>query len=187
MWRSADVRSQGETRRSALLVIDLQVGVMPGCHDAAQVLNRVAALVARARAVETPVIWIHHDPVGYGTPAWDLAAPLERIPDERLVRKLYRDAFADTQLGELLIREVVSRLVIVGAQSDFCVRTTAQRAAALGYDVTLVGDAHTTVDATWNGMTIPAPQIIAHTNLYWSGLRYPRGCFDVASHVDVPL
>lgn len=177
----------GRPGRTAVLVIDLQVGVLPGCFDADGVLSRAAALVDRARLEGVPVVWVHHDPVGVGTPDWDLAAPLRRLAGEPLVRKDFRDAFAGTELHGVLAGLGVTRLVVVGAQSDFCIRTTTQRAAAEGYDVTLVGDAHTTTDSDWDGVTITGEQIIAHTNMYFSGLRYPGQSIGVQSHDAVVL
>ncbi|GAA1239388.1 nicotinamidase-related amidase [Microbacterium phyllosphaerae] len=173
--------------RTVVLAIDLQAGVMPGCFDEKGVLGRAAALVDRARAADVPVVWIHHDPVGVGTPEWELAAPLLRAEGERLVRKDYRDSFADTTLRTTLDELGATHLVITGAQSDFCVRTTMQRAAAEGYDVTLVSDAHTTVDTEWDGVPISGEQIVAHTNMYFSGLRYPGQRFALATHDQVAL
>lgn len=173
--------------RTVVVAIDLQAGVMPGCFDEKGVLERAAALVDRARAADVPVVWIHHDPVGVGTPEWELAAPLLRAEGERLVRKDYRDSFADTLLRETLDELGATHLVITGAQSDFCVRTTMQRAAAEGYDVTLVSDAHTTVDTEWDGVPISGEQIVAHTNMYFSGLRYPGQRFAIATHDQVAL
>ena len=62
---------------------------------------------------------------------------------------------------------VVGRLVVVGAQTDACVRSTLHGALARGYDATLVSDAHTTEDLTEWGAP-PPDKVIAHTNLYWS-------------------
>ncbi|MBT2475919.1 isochorismatase family protein, partial [Microbacterium sp. ISL-103] len=154
--------------RTVVVVIDLQAGVTPGCFDEHGVLARAAALVDRARASDVPVVWVHHDPVGLGTPEWELAAPLHRADGEPLVHKSYRDSFADTTLRETLDELGATRLIIAGAQSDFCVRTTMQRAAAEGYDVTLVSDAHTTSDTEWGGVPISGEQIVAHTNMYFS-------------------
>lgn len=173
--------------RTVVLAIDLQAGVTPGCFDEHGVLSRAAALVDRARASGVPVVWVHHDPVGVGTPEWELAAPLQRAEGEPLVRKSYRDSFADTTLRATLDELGATRLVITGAQSDFCVRTTTQRAAAEGYDVTLVSDAHTTVDTEWDGVVISGAQIVAHTNMYFSGLRYPGQEFAVETHDRVRL
>jgi nicotinamidase-related amidase len=171
------------TTRTVLLVIDLQVGVLPGCVDAAGVVGRTAALVDRARASGVPVVWVQdHGAFGVGSPEWELEPPLRRREDEPLVRKEYRDAFAATDLAEVLADLGATRLVVAGAQSDYCIRTTTQAAAARGFDVTLVSDAHTTTDARYDGVTITGEQIVAHTTMYFRGLRYPGQRFAVATH-----
>ncbi|QZQ55471.1 cysteine hydrolase [Curtobacterium sp. TC1] len=159
---------------TALLVIDLQRGVLQGCFDADGVLGRTAQLVERARSTGVPVVWVQdHGSFAEGTDAWALAAPLERRAGEPLVRKEYRDSFADTRLADVLDALGVQHLVVAGAQSDYCVRTTTQAAAARGFDVTLVSDAHTTTDAEYDGVLITGEQIVAHTNMFFDSLRYP--------------
>lgn len=176
------------TASTALLVIDLQAGVVEDCVDAPGILSRTATLVNRARDAGVPVVWVHdHGDFAEGTPAWELAAPLERHADEPLIRKAFRDSFADTDLAEVLADLDVSRLVVAGAQSDYCIRTTTQAAAARGFDVTLVSDAHTTTDAEHGGVQLTGEQIIAHTNMYFQGLRYPGQHFGIATHQDVEL
>lgn len=103
------------------------------------------------------------------------------------MRKQYRDSFADTNLRAVLDDLGATHLVIAGAQSDFCIRTTTQRAAADGYDVTLVSDAHTTEDSEYGGVKISGRQIVAHTNMYFSGLRYPGQRFELLPHDRVRL
>ncbi|UAJ80786.1 cysteine hydrolase [Leifsonia sp. ZF2019] len=172
---------------SVLLVIDLQKGVLPGCWDADGVVSRTADLVGRARAAGTPVVWVQHeaDDLPAGSDEWAFADGLDPADGEPVVHKRYRDAFADTDLDEVLDGLDAARLVVAGAQSDYCIRTTTQSAAVRGYDVTLVEDAHTTTDAKWDGVEITGEQIIAHTNRYFSGLRYPDQLFAVERAAEV--
>ncbi|WIB27519.1 cysteine hydrolase family protein [Curtobacterium sp. MCSS17_015] len=173
---------------TVLLVIDLQTGVVDGCFDVVAVLRRIARLVDRARAEGVPVVWVQdHEGFAEGTPGWELAEPLSRSEDEPLVRKHFRDSFAGTDLAEVLEGLGAEHLVVAGAQSDYCVRTTTQAAAVRGYDVTLVSDAHTTTDAEHDGVVITGEQIVAHTNMYFAGLRYPGRRFAAVKHVDVAL
>lgn len=173
---------------SALLVIDLQHGVVQDCFDAAGVLERTAQLVERARSTGVPVVWVQdHGSFAEGSADWELAAPLHRRADEPLVRKEYRDSFADTDLDRVLKSLGVKRLVVAGAQSDYCIRTTTQAAAARGFDVTLVSDAHTTTDAEHDGAHISGKQIVAHTNMYFGGLRYPGRHYAAEAHDRVRL
>ena len=174
---------------TAVLVIDLQVGVVEDCWQADAVLAHTVALVARARTTGAPVIWVQHEDeeLVAGTPAWDLAPGLLPVDGEPIVHKHYRDAFADTGLDDILEELDATRLVVAGALSDHCVRTTTQSAAVRGYDVVLVSDAHTTSDVDWDGVTITGEQIVAHTNMYFSGLRYPGQELGIATHDEVEL
>jgi nicotinamidase-related amidase len=84
-----------------------------------------------------------------------------------LIEKHYGDAFEATTLEDVLSAFAVGRLVVAGAQTDACIRSTLHGAFVRGYDAILVADAHTTEDQTAWGAPPPA-QVIAHTNLYWS-------------------
>src|SRR4029077_2918045 len=107
-----------------------------------------------------------------------------RRESEPLVHKNYGDAFEDTNLEDVLAGSGVGRVVVTGAQTDACVRSTLHGAFVRGYDVTLVGDAHTTEDLTAYGA--PAPEdVIAHTNLYWKYERAPGRRGDTVPTVDV--
>lgn len=176
-------------RATVLLVVDLQVGVLEACWDADGVVRRTASLVDRARAERVPVVWVQHEEPGLerGTPAWELSPRLVPADGEVRIHKTYRDAFADTGLDGVLEGFGADRVVIVGAQSDYCVRTAAQTAAARGYSVTLVSDCHTTWDNAWDGVSFTGEQIVAHTNQYFSGLRYPGVQVGIARHDEVAL
>ncbi|MFJ7287440.1 isochorismatase family protein [Curtobacterium sp. NPDC098951] len=76
----------------------------------------------------------------------------------------------------------MQHVIVAGAQSDYCIRTTTQAAAVRGFDVTLVSDAHTTTDAEHDGVHISGEQIVAHTNMYFGGLRYPGRHYAAEQH-----
>lgn len=88
------------------------------------------------------------------------------------MHKQFGDSFEGTELEALLAERGVARIVVTGAQTDACIRSTIHGAFTCGYDVTLVGDAHTTEDLTEYGAP-PPDKVIAHTNLYWRGQRAP--------------
>ena len=98
---------------TALVVLDVQKGVVAEAHQRDAVVSNIALLVDRAREAGVPVVWVQHS-------------------DDRLEK------------GSEAVR---------------------------GYDVTLVGAAHTTEDLTEWG-TPPPDQVIAFTNLYW---KYHQG------------
>jgi len=163
-----------ERPNTALLVIDVQNGVMSGAHERDGVIANIAVLVDRARAEHVPVVWVQHssDELAEGSETWQYVPELLRRDDEPLVHKRYGDAFEDTELEDVLARHQVGRLVVSGAQTDACIRSTLHGALVRGYDATLVSDAHTTEDLSEWGAPPPG-QVIAHTNLYWQWQTAP--------------
>lgn len=171
---------------TALLVVDVQQGVVAGAPRRDEVVANVGSLVERARRERVPVVWVQHSDEGLerGSDAWQLVPELAREDAEPLVDKNYGDAFEETGLEDLLARLGVGRLVVVGAQTDACIRSTLHGAFTRGYDATLVGDAHTTEDLTAWGAP-PPEQVIAHTNLYWGSQSAPGRTAGTVSTAEV--
>jgi nicotinamidase-related amidase len=154
---------------TALLVIDVQNGVVAGNHERDAVVANVGSLVEKARREEIPVVWVQHSDEGLakGSDSWRIVPELTPDAAEPRVEKNYGDSFEDTSLEAILSSLGVGRLFVVGAQTDACIRSTLHGAFARGYDATLVSDAHTTEDQTAWGAP-PPDKVIAHTNLYWT-------------------
>jgi nicotinamidase-related amidase len=159
---------------TALLVVDVQNGVVKGAHARDAVVANVGRLVQKARRERVPVVWVQHadGQLARGSDAWRIVPELTPGDIEPLVEKRYGDAFEATALEAVLAGLGVGRLVVVGAQTDACIRSTLHGAFVRGYDATLVSDAHTTEDQTAWGAPPPA-QVIAHTNLYWTHQTAP--------------
>ena len=103
---------------------------------------------------------------------WQIVPELAPDKAEPHVDKSYGDSFEDTTLESVLSGLGVGRLIVAGAQTDMCVRSTLHGALVRGYDATLVSDAHTTEDLTEWGAP-PPDKVIAHTNLYWAEQKAP--------------
>jgi len=166
---------------TALLVIDVQVGLITGpdpVYQADTILERIAGLIAAARAAGTPVIYVQDKDVGgVGTPEWQIHPAVAPAPNDLVVRKAWSDSFYETTLAAELQARGISQLAIVGMKSDVCVTMTSMRAVALGYDVTLVSDAHTTTD----GSLLTAAQTIAYHNDFLWGFGVEDG-FGAGKH-----
>lgn len=154
---------------AALLIVDVQVGVVAGAHARETVVANIAHLADQARAASVPVIWVRHNSEDLPTDsdAWRIVPELRPQPAEPLIEKQWGDAFEDTMLEATLAGLRVGRLYIAGAETDACIRSTLHGALARGYDAILVRDAHTAGDKTAWGAP-PVGQVIAHTNLYWT-------------------
>jgi nicotinamidase-related amidase len=153
--------------KSALIVIDVQEGLIEGFEaDWREALRAIDHVVARARHAEAPVVFVQHSgpvtehPLHRSRSGWALHAGLDVRPDDLRVEKVWSDAFCETKLDALLRAAAVRRVVLVGAQTEYCVDTTARRAVSLGYQVQLAADGHTTS----SNDVLSREQIIDHHN-----------------------
>jgi nicotinamidase-related amidase len=155
---------------TALMVIDMQRGVVGEAFEVERVIDNINTLVERARVAGVPVIWVQHasDDLVEGSESWQYLDELRRADGEPLVHKHYGDSFEETDLESVLAERHVGHLVVTGAQTDACIRSTLHGALARGYDATLVADAHTTDDMREWGSPIGPADAIEYTNLYWS-------------------
>ena len=154
---------------TALVVVDVQNGVVGNAHARDAVVANIATLVAKARAEAVPVVWVQHssEELPEGTEEWQYVPELPAQPGEAVVHKQYGDSFEATTLEAELAQRGVGRVVVAGAQTDACIRATLHGAFVRGYDTVLVSDAHTTEDFSEYGLP-PADKVIAHTNMYWT-------------------
>lgn len=171
---------------TALMVIDVQKGVVADAYRRDAVVANIGALVDKARTESVPIVWVQHSDgqLEPGSDAWEYVPELVRAESEPLVHKTFGDSFEGTDLEEVLAKAGVGRLVVTGAQTDACIRSTIHGAFTRGYDVTLVGDAHTTEDLSEWGAPTP-DKVIAHTNLYWQEQTAPGRAAGVTETKDV--
>ena len=173
--------------RTALLIIDLQNGVVAQAFDRDRVIGNVGVLVERARTDGVPVVWVQHsaDDLQVGSDEWQYVPELVLQGGEPLIHKTYGDSFEATDLEDVLAERRVGRLVVAGAQTEACVRSTLHGAVARGYDAMLVSDAHTTEDLREWGFPVSAEQSIAYTNAYWTWAEAPGRKGDVVPTAEV--
>ncbi len=169
----ATVREGGKT---ALLVVDLQVGVVADAWDAKRIAANVSRAVDRARAQSVPVIWVQHanEELPSGSPQWQWVPELTPASGEPRIHKKFNSAFEQTTLEEELERLGASHIALAGAASNWCIRATAYAALERGYDLTLIKDAHTTSTLELgNGTRIEATGVIDELNIAMTWLEYP--------------
>ena len=173
---------------TALLVVDVQNQVVADSWDRDGVIARINTLVHKARGEDVPVIWVQHsdENMPIDSDGWQCVPELTLADTEPVVHKRYGDSFEDTDLETLLAERGVGRVVVTGAQTDACIRSTLHGALVRGYDATLVEDAHTTEDLRQWGVPVSPEQVIAHTNVYWSWSEAPgrKGDVKPAAEID---
>jgi nicotinamidase-related amidase len=160
---------------TALIVIDVQNGVVGDAYKRAEVIANINTLVTKARTQGVPVIWVQHseDEMPIGSEYWQIVAELSPLESEPHIRKEYGSSFEATNLEEVLAELKVGNLIICGAQTNNCVRHTAHAALERGYDITLVSDAHTTSDFQWGSFSVNAEQTVSEQNLAFLNYSLP--------------
>ena len=165
-----------EGRQAALVVVDVQVGVVADAWEAPRVIGNVALAVERARAQGVPVIWVQHNDhnLPEGSAPWQWVPELVPAPGEALIHKRFNSGFEQTSLEAELARNQVAHIVLAGASTNWCIRATAYAALERGYDLTLVKDAHTTDTMVMeDGTRIEAAQVVQDLNIGMTWLSYP--------------
>lgn len=153
-------------KKSALLVIDVQNEMFQEndpVFEGDRLLHNLKQLIAKARSGRIPVFYIQHNDEGLkaGSEAWKINREIAPAMSDTIIQKTRPDSFYNTTLEEELKRKGIEHVILAGMQSELCVDTTCRRASSLGYDVTLVSDAH----STWNNSVLTAQQIIEHVNV----------------------
>jgi len=151
---------------SALLVVDVQNGVVEGAYKRDEVITNIESAVAKARNADVPVVWVQHsdEELVIDSVEWQLVSELIPINGEPMVRKTFRSSFEATNLEEILSGLDVGHVIICGAQTNNCIRHTSHDALAKGYNVTLIADAHTTTGYEWGGHVVSAQAVVEEQN-----------------------
>ena len=176
------------SNKTALLIIDAQVGILEGmlAYRWDEVVGRIADLLTLAHSSGTPVIYVQHsgvsghrlDPAGSG---WAIHPAIQPLAGELVVHKRECDSFFETTLEQELRSRGIGRLIVAGCMTQYCIDTACRRAVSLGYDVTLVADAHTTADTDALG----AAQIVAHHNDLLDGFSAGEHSIQVLPAADI--
>jgi nicotinamidase-related amidase len=157
--------------KTALLIIDVQVGIVEAesghVFNSEALLTNINQIISDARLREIPILYVQDlDVAPQESKEFQIHPAIAPLESDRIIHKVATDAFHGTNLHEELQAIGANHLVIVGCKTEYCVDTTCRRATTLGYDVTLVADAHSTTD----NKVLKAEQIINHHNANLHGL-----------------
>ncbi|MCG7343758.1 cysteine hydrolase [Sporosarcina sp. ACRSL] len=155
-------------KKTGLVIIDVQNAMFmeeDPVYQGEVLLRNIKDLLAKARMSGAPVFFVQHNeavgqPLENGTYGWEVHPEIAPAEDDTIIQKTTPDSFYKTDFEEQLQNQKIERLVLAGIQTEVCVDTTCRRAFSMGYDVTLVADAH----STWNSGSLSAQQIIDHHN-----------------------
>lgn len=155
-------------KKKALVVIDVQNAMFmeeDPVYQGEVLIQNIKDLLEKARTCGTSIFFIQHNegegqPLENGTFGWEIHPELAPGEQDTIIQKKTPDSFQNTDFQEQLQNQMIEHLVLTGIQTDICVDTTCRRAFSMGYDVTLVVDAH----STWDSGSLSAQQVIDHHN-----------------------
>lgn len=165
-----------EGKKTALLIVDMQVNVIDSAWQEALVIENTRRALEKARKSAIPVIWIQHlsGELAHGSPGWQIVPELTPMPDEIRLEKHFNSSFEQTDLEQTLARLGITRIVLAGGLTNWCIQSTAYAALDRGYDLTVLEDAHTTGDTELdNGEMVKASDIVAEFNIVMRWVSYP--------------
>lgn len=173
--------------KSALIVIDVQNGVVEGAFNLEAVLKNINLAIDKARAAGLPVVWVQHsdEELIIDSETWQIVPELTPLPGEPMVRKIYRSSFEATDLEDILSDLKVGHVYLTGMQTNNCVRHTTHSAQERGYDVTILADAHTTTNYDWNGHAVVAENVVNEFNDNFVERDLPGRFTDVVKTADL--
>jgi nicotinamidase-related amidase len=154
----------------ALLVYDMQVGILRQIAEADRVLANVRALVAAARERRVRTVFLRHyfmptelagvfqlrqaktwqrkaraaetrPLIAHGSPGFELVPELEPRPGEAVIDKITMSAFEGTPLDIVLRDCGVTAYLIAGVALEVGIEPTVRHSADLGYAPIVVRDA----------------------------------------------
>ena len=150
-----------------LLIIDAQQELIEGNQTESAVFNKeqlienINLVIEKAKKADIPVVVVRDFDVAEGKgEGFQVHKDIHIPTDAPTFDKLSTNAFHGTGLLNHLKSQQIEHLVIMGCQTQYCIDSAVRTATINGFDVTLVGDGHST-----NGNDIlNAEQIIKHHN-----------------------
>lgn len=156
--------------KKCLLIIDVQLGAfdgkkIPTLVNGATALGNIKKLLRKYRAESSPIIYIQDcGDVGgafeEGTESWRIHPEIMPTAADKVILKRSPSAFDVPELSKTLERQNIRSVMIVGLHSQHCYTNTVLSAIKLGLDVTVVSDAHGTIDS----VDKPAAKIVEEQN-----------------------
>jgi nicotinamidase-related amidase len=170
----------------ALLVIDAQQELMDGNENESAVsnkehiLNNINHVIEKGKEVDVNMIFVRDLDVAEGKGSGFEIHNEINVPEDAVIfDKSATNSFYGTPLLDYLKEKEINHLVIMGCKTEHCIDTAVRTATVNGFDVTLVGDGHST-----NGSNVlSAQQVIDHHNKILHG-HYNVDHFSVVRNAD---
>jgi nicotinamidase-related amidase len=160
---SAIAQQKDDNIKTALLIIDIQNFYFPG--EGAGLVNAVpASLKAKEvldifREKNQLVVHVRHK----ANKGFEIHKNVEPISNEKVITKEEVNCFQRTDLLEYLKSNNISRLVIIGMQTQMCVEAAIRAGHDYGFECVVIQDACATRDVKFKDKTVKAEDVQTST------------------------
>lgn len=158
--------------KQALVVVDIQneyfsEGKLPlvGIDEAAA---NAALIIESARQKGHTVIHVRHEMPSTDAPIFtpnsdgiEINETVKPVEGETVIVKHFPNSFRETPLKEILDKDGIQEVIVIGAMSHMCIDATVRASVDFGYKTTTVHDACATLDLEFGGTKVPAAQVHA--------------------------
>lgn len=158
--------------KQALVVVDIQneyfsEGKLPlvGIDEAAA---NAALIIESARQKGHTVIHVRHEMPSTDAPIFtpnsngvEINETVKPVEGETVIVKRFPNSFRETPLKEILDKDGIQEVIVIGAMSHMCIDATVRASVDFGYKTTTVHDACATLDLEFGGTKVPAAQVHA--------------------------
>jgi nicotinamidase-related amidase len=145
----------------ALLIIDAQQELVDSVFQKEELLAKINMVIQKTLQENILIVFIRDKDVAGGAgKGFEIHSEIIVPATAKIFDKTATNSFYKTGLLHFLNENKVEHLVMMGCKTEHCVDTAVRTATIHHFDVTLVGDGHSTTDST----AIPAELIIKHHN-----------------------
>lgn len=150
-----------------LLIIDAQQELMDGNQEESavfhkqQLITNINSVIEKAEKSNVPIVFVRDLDVAEGKrKGFEVHEEINIPKDAKMFDKAATNSFHGTGLLKHLRTQGIEHIVIMGCKTQHCIDSAVRTATISGFDVTLVGDGHSTNDND----ILSAEQIINHHN-----------------------
>jgi len=154
-----NAQSEGNKIKTALLIVDIQDFYFPGSGHS--LVNPEAASLKAKKLLEIfrenkqLVVHVRHK----ASKGFEINKNVKPLPDEKVITKEEVNSFLHTDLLEYLNNNNITRLVIIGMQTQLCLEAAVRAAHDFGFECIVVQDACATRDVKFGDRTVKAEDV----------------------------
>jgi nicotinamidase-related amidase len=156
--------------KTALILVDIQNDYFPGgkmtLHETEKAAKNARVILEYFRENNLPLFHIQHifkdNQAPFfvsGTEGVHIHRSVAPLESETVIEKHFPNSFLHTSLEAELKSIGIEHVIIVGMMSHMCIDATSRAAVDLGFSCTVIEDACTCPDLTFNNKTIEAKNV----------------------------